>query len=391
MARHGENIRKRNDGRWEGRYKVFDEKRGRTIYRSLYGKTYEEVKEKLFLARSGLAGPDLSGGDAGEKTDGMHNMPYPDGTVLFSQAAEQWLVEIKKKRKYSTYAKYDTVYRMHLEKQAGLCVLSAEKAPECFAKIFDHLSKKELSGSMQKSICCVANQIFHFANKNYSSNVPVLERPPVTEKKKSAPVLSGAEQKRLLGCIYNRLDRLDPFGAAVLLCLHTGLRLGELCALKWEDLDLGNRILTVNRTVQRITVKGCRTKTVLMETDPKSESSRRIIPLAAEMAGLLARLNTGRPYVFGGEKPLEPRTMQYRFRKMLRKSKIDSRKFHALRHTFATNCVENGMDVKSLSELLGHSDVKITLNRYVHPTMDSKRKQMDSLSNFYGQICGQVA
>ncbi len=384
MARHGENIRKRKDGRWEGRYKVFDENRGRIVYRSLYGKTYEEVKEKLFLVRSGFAGPDLSG----EKPDGMENTPHPGGAVLFSQAAEQWLVQIKKKRKYSTFAKYDTVYRTHLEKQAGFCVLSAEKAPECFAKIFDHLSEKELSGSMQKSVCCVANQIFHFANKNYFSNVPMLEGPPVTEKKKSAPVLSGAEQKKLLSCIYNGLD---SFGTAVLLCLHTGLRLGELCALRWEDLDLGNRTLTVNRTVQRITMKGCRTKTVLMETDPKSESSRRIIPLTAEMAGLLARLDTSRSYVFGGEKPLEPRTMQYRFRKMLRKSKIDGRKFHALRHTFATNCVENGMDVKSLSEILGHSDVKITLNRYVHPTMDSKRRQMDSLSDFYGQICGQVA
>ncbi len=388
MARHGENIRKRKDGRWEGRYKVFDENRGRGVYRSLYGKTYEEVKEKLFLVRSGLTGPDRIGENAGEKTDDTENMPYPGGAVLFSQAAEQWLVQVKKERKYSTFAKYDTVYRTHLERQAGPCVLSAEKAPECFAKIFDHLSKKELSGSMQKSVCCVANQIFYFANKKYSSNVPVLERPPVTEKKKSVPVLSRAEQKKLLGCIYSGLD---PFGAAVLLCLHTGLRLGELCALKWEDLDLGNRILTVNRTVQRLTVKGCRTKTVLMETDPKSEGSRRSIPLTAEMAGLLVRFDTGRPYVFGGEKPLEPRTMQYRFRKILGKSKIDSRKFHALRHTFATNCVENGMDVKSLSELLGHSDVKITLNRYVHPTMDSKRKQMDSLSDFYGQICGQVA
>ena len=128
----------------------------------------------------------------------------------------------------------------------------------------------------------------------------------------------------------SRKSFLAVFGTAVLLCLHTGLRLGELCALKWEDLDLENRTLTVNRTVQRIAVKGYRTKTVLMETDPKSESSRRTIPLTEEMAGLLARLDTGRPYVFGGEKPSEPRTMQYRFRKILGESGIDSRKFHTL-------------------------------------------------------------
>ena len=88
---------------------------------------------------------------------------------------------------------------------------------------------------------------------------------------------------------------------------------------------------------------------------------------------------------------MDPRTMQYRFKKILKEAGIESRTFHTLRHTFATNCVENGTDVKALSELLGHSDVKITLNRYVHPTMDSKRKQIGALSDFYGQICGRAA
>ena len=88
---------------------------------------------------------------------------------------------------------------------------------------------------------------------------------------------------------------------------------------------------------------------------------------------------------------MDPRTMQYRFKKLLKTAEIDDRNFHLLRHTFATNCVENNMDVKTLSEILGHSDVKITLNRYVHPTMESKRKQLGKLPGFYGQICGQAA
>lgn len=94
--------------------------------------------------------------------------------------------------------------------------------------------------------------------------------------------------------------------------------------------------------------------------------------------------------MFGGNKSLEPRTMQYRFQKILNDAGIDGRNFHILRHTYATNCVESGMDVKALSAILGHSDVKITLNRYVHPTMDSKRRQMRRLPDFYGQIRGQV-
>ena len=185
-------------------------------------------------------------------------------------------------------------------------------------------------------------------------------------------------------------DGMDSFKIALLLCLYTGLRLGELCALKWADLDFKNMSITVNGTVQRIAVQDHLTKTILLEAAPKSESSRRTIPLTAEISELLARLKKDSPYVFGGIKPLEPRTMQYRYKKLLRETGVDERNFHILRHTFATNCIENGMDVKTLSEILGHSDVKITLNRYVHPTMDSKRKQLGLLPDFYGQILGHI-
>ena len=127
-----------------------------------------------------------------------------------------------------------------------------------------------------------------------------------------------------------------------------------------------------------------------METNPKSESSKRLIPLTDEMMRLLKQLKREGDYVFGRNKPLEPRTLQYQMRKILREADVENRNFHILRHTFATNCVESGMDIKTLSVILGHSDVKITLNRYVHPTLDSKRKQIGQLLDFYGQICGQA-
>ena len=199
---------------------------------------------------------------------------------------------------------------------------------------------------------------------------------------------SKAEQGRLFDYIYHRQDK---YTVAVLLCLYTGLRLGELCALQWTDFDLENLTLSIKRTVQRVAVPGYMTKTVLMITNPKSESSERIIPLTAQIVKLLIQLKENTPYVFGGEKPLDPRTMQYRFKKILKEAEIEEKHFHLLRHTFATNCVENRMDVKTLSEILGHSDVKITLNRYVHPTMELKRKQLEMLPDFYGQICGQAA
>lgn len=207
-------------------------------------------------------------------------------------------------------------------------------------------------------------------------------------KRKAVLTFSKAEQSRLFDYIYHRQDK---YTMAVLLCLYTGLRLGELCALQWGDFDWENLTLSVKRTVQRVAVQGYMARTVLMETDPKSESSERIIPLPKEIAKLLIQLKENSPYVFGGEKPLDPRTLQYRFKRMLKEAEIEERNFHLLRHTFATNCVENHIDVKTLSEILGHSDVKITLNRYVHPTMDLKRKQLGMLPDFYGQICGQAA
>lgn len=388
MARHGENIRKRIDGRWEGRYKVFDESRGKFIYRSVYGKDYGETKEKLSKAKLGFVCQGMEKETAVEaESSSRKSTGGNGGEILFSQAGSEWLPEVNCKRKYSTYIKYDTIYRTHLVGLIGSCRLSPGVTQELREKIFDHLSRAELSESLQKSIICVANQILTFANRHYQTEIPLLER-PAARVKRSAVIFSRVEQTALFDCIYKQMDK---FKAAVLLCLYAGLRLGELCALQWSDIDFEGRTLTVNRTVQRIAVPDHITKTILLETAPKSESSRRVIPLTSELLEILSQLKKGQTYVFGSEKPLEPRTMQYQFKKILREAGIKGRSFHTLRHTFATNCVENNMDVKALSELLGHSDVRITLNRYVHPTMDSKRKQIGALSDFYGRICGRAA
>ena len=386
MARHGENIRKRIDGRWEGRYKVFDEGRGKHIYRSVYGRDYAETKEKLSRAKLGLACHEISKKEV--ETDRQKNTDGKYGTILFSQAAGDWLEEIYNTRKYSTYKKYETIYRKHLADIIGPFGLSSDIAHELGKKISDHLSVGVISESQQKSIICVANQILSFANTNYSSGMPMLEKPPAKVRPKTVVIFSNVEQVKLFGCMYGRVD--DSFIVAVLLCLYAGLRLGELCALRWTDIDFENMSLTVKRTVQRIAMPGYITKTILFETDPKSESSKRTIPLATELLDILSHLKGNGSYIFGGKKPLDPRTMQYQFKKLLKEAGVDNRNFHTLRHTFATNCVENGMDVKVLSEILGHSDVKITLNRYVHPSIDSKRKQIGCLSEYYGQICGQA-
>lgn len=361
MGRHGENIRHRkSDGRWEGRYKVYHKERGEYVYRSVYGHTYEEVKEKI----------------SSEKM--IAENITTSSSVLFSEAADAWLEYIREKCKYSTFVKYNTVYTRHLADILGNCPLTEITDVRLRSDIPEHLSEP-----MKKSIYSIANQILRYANSHYWIQVPILTRMGPKTGKRSVETLSIAEQARLFDCLYTDTNK---YKIAISFSLYLGLRLGELCALRWTDIDFTNMTMTVNHTVQRIAVSNEPAKTNLLETGPKSDCSKRIIPVSRDILQMLDGIRNDQPYIFGGKKPLEPRTMQYQFKRILKDATISDRNFHILRHTFATNCIEKGIDVKSLSEILGHSDVKITLNRYVHPTMETKRLQLEQLLDFYDQI-----
>lgn len=376
MARHGENIRKRTDGRWEGRYPVYNKEKGKQIYCSVYGRTYEEVREKLTAKKNLLK----AWAEASEQT---HTCPMPPSFgISFTEAAQGWLAQVREKRKLSTYIKYSLIYQKYMEQEFENTALS--EMTVSFVK--DRLADS-LSGSVCKSVYCVLNQILKYASARYSLTLAPLQRPDSGIPPKAIRVLSKSDQKKLIAVLFQKMNLSK---LAVLLVLYTGLRLGELCSLKWTDIDFEGRVLSVSRTVQRLYAEGQGKKTVLLETAPKSQHSLREIPLSDKLLNLLAKFHSDREYVFGGDKPMEPRTMQYHFKKILAEAALADTNFHILRHTFSTNCIENGMDVKSLSEMLGHSDVQITLNRYVHPSMDTKRKYMDSLSVFYGQIYGQA-
>ncbi|MCM1184772.1 MAG: site-specific integrase [Roseburia sp.] len=375
MARHGENIRKRKDGRWEGRYPVYSDAKGKKLYRSVYGRSYDEVREKLTAQKNLL---NKSGIETTTKTSYAPNLKE----IMLEDAAGEWLAEVKCKRKQSTYVKYRLLLQKHLENNFARISL-ADLTTSC---VEERLSGR-LTDTTHRSIYCVLNQILKFVSQKYLMETAVLKCPASIPHSKPMKPLTQNEQKRLISVLYTNMDN---YKMAVLLCLFTGIRLGELCALKWADIDFEGKILSVNRTVQRLYADGYPTKTVLMETAPKSEYSRREIPLTAVMLELLIRFRNGREYILGGDGPTEPRTVQYRFKKILKEAELPDINFHILRHTFSTNCIEGGTDVKSLSEMLGHSDVQITLNRYVHPSMDMKRQYMDSLSRFYGQIQGQV-
>lgn len=375
MARHGENIRKRKDGRWEGRYPVYSEEKGRKLYHSVYGRTYEEAKEKLTTKKIQTKGMARKRFDTA-----VHQTEK--GMIKFSFGAESWLCNIKKSRKPSTYAKYRLIYQKHLKAVFG--DLEATRITDSTVK---ELLPEQLSESTKKSIYCVLNQILKFVSSQYGVLMPALKRPVSSAAKQPAKVFTRREQARLFSAIYHKMDRSK---LAVLLCFYTGIRLGELCALKWEDIDFENRLLSVGRTVQRLSVEGHSKKTALLETTAKSRYSKREIPVSQEVLELLLQFQNEKEYIFGGDRPAEPRTMQNHFKRIQKEARTEDRNFHALRHTFATNCIERGADPKSLSELLGHSDIQITLNRYVHPSMEMKRKHLGSLSLFYGQIYGQT-
>ena len=179
------------------------------------------------------------------------------------------------------------------------------------------------------------------------------------------------------------LDQLTSEKMGILLCLFTGLRVGEICALTWGDVDFLNRKLHVSKTLQRIQMPaGENTRTKVCILSPKSPCSVRDIPIPEDIFKILKEYK-GLPNCYlltGTVNFMEPRTLQYHFRAIMHKCGLEWASMHTCRHTFATRCIELGFDMKTLSEILGHSNVSITMNRYVHPSMEIKQQNMDRLS-----------
>ena len=369
MARKGENIRKRKDGRWEGRYQVVEN--GSIKTKSVYASSYREVKAK----RINLQNKDIK--------NQQSNISSSSNVceLLLGEIATEWLSVLQKEYKYSTYVKYKNIYEQHIR------IRFAEINISCLTNeyINDYV-ESTLSSSIIKSIYTVLNHIYSFAMKKYNLEVRYFKRIAGRKTNQSIDILDVSEQTRLLHCLF---DETDVYKLGIFIALSTGLRLGEVCALKWCDIDMDLKLLHVNQTVQRLPSKNETSKTILLETSPKSFHSKREIPISNQLYELFKKFQCTDIYVLNRNKPMEPRTLQYQFQKILLECDIRKTSFHTLRHTFATNCIQTGADVKSVSEVLGHSDVKITLNRYVHPSMHTKREYLNSLSSIYGQMSGQ--
>lgn len=306
--------------------------------------------------------------------------------VLFSEYAEKWLETVRCRVKESTYMKYWNMLYSYIIPELGDLKwddLDREKI-ECFCgRLLSSGGKKKegLSAKTVSDIMSAVRCIFRFAADHGARGSFNISTVTVKKEQKEMKVLTRKEQDRLYQ--YLRSDQ-SPRNLGILICLLTGLRLGEVCALKWEDISFTEQTIFVHQTMQRIQTKDDpRRKTKIIVTPPKSASSVRRIPIPRELVKILLSCRKGKSsYILTGrpDTRVEPRTMERHLDRVLRRLGIGHINFHALRHTFATRCVEIHFDVKSLSEILGHSDITITLNRYVHPTMEMKRSNMQRLS-----------
>lgn len=370
MPRKGENIYKRKDGRWEGRY-VKGRIDSKTLYGYIYGKTYKEVKEKLTLAK----------GQSQSKTKTVSTAILP-----FSTYAKLWLSEKESTVKYSTYVKYSNLLNGYINPSigcAGVDTLGYDEVSNFCINLLQTGGKNKtgLSHKMTSDCLTVVKSIIKYAARKKCPIDHSAFEVSIKLKNNQLRVLSMAEQELLLE--YLRNDP-TPINVGILISLFTGIRIGELCALQWKDISFANRTISVSKTLQRVQTPNGPTKTAITITEPKSDCSIRQIPIPDVLLEFLIATNNSLFYVLSNSiKYVEPRTVQNHFKSAISTCKIADANFHALRHTFATRCIEVGFDIKSLSEILGHANVNITLDRYVHPSMDLKKKNMDKLSSLF--------
>lgn len=362
MAKKGENIYKRKDNRWEARYIKERASNGKIVFGYCYGRTYKEAKFKQRLMLSGEA-PRRAVGEVA---------PY----------CAEWLNYRRTVLKESTATKYAGMIERYIVPQIGRSnPLHVTQGTLCeFTKT---LVASGLSPKSTNDVLTLTRCVLKYARRQMGVSTPPDECERLKEEHREIRVLDDAEQAAFVDYLCRDTD-LSKFG--VMLAMMTGMRIGELCALRWRDVLLCENAVRVTATMQRIKdmSPGAVSKTKITITPPKSEKSRRTIPLTERAAELCRRfyVEDGEAYVLTGvrERFCEPRTLQAKFKRFTAECGLKDVNFHALRHTFATRCVEVGFDIKTLSEILGHSSPQTTLARYVHPSMALKRSNMDKLS-----------
>lgn len=371
MARKGENIYHRKDGRFEGRYRKGRNSDGRLKYGYVYGETKEETRKKLLTEQ--------------EK--------YPSGLWKKEKRTVRWWMEkwlderLLEDIEVTSYALYERQIRLHILPALGMRPLNAVGNEE-IQSFIEGLKMKQLSNCTINQICALLKRALKQAEAaGYVEKFPMIRR--LKEEKKLTGKLLDAGETRLLDKYLTKENDIPVF-----LGVYLGLRLGEICALQWNDLDLENGQLYVRRSVQCVSVTpGVRKllnmerdkKTIYLVKSPKTPAGNRSLPLPETIVKTLRVMEErkdyeGNGFVFGTRtQPAKPRTMQKHFYTVGRKHLGKTYGFHALRHTFASRFMEECDNPEMLRSLLGHSSVKLTMSCYVHSDEKGKRKALERI------------
>ena len=355
MCRHGENIYKRKDGRYEGRYIVGKTAEGKTRVGYVYGYQYMEVRRKLAEHKTALLARSLT-----------------DAPTRCRITLREWMMhwmenEVLGSVKASSYQTYLAQINRHILPVLGGLYLT-QLTPALAYELTENMRAAGLSVSTVKGVFRLLSTAMRSAldegviKKNPCRKIKIRQGEQMEQR-----VLSRSEQEVLRSAAINQNN------LSTLLSLYTGLRLGEICALKWSDIDWEKKTVTVQRTVQRTAGAESSTgnRTMLMIGSPKSRRSHRVLPLPEFLFMLLRKAfsaaGSTECFIFGtADHTAEPRTIQRRFQRQMRTLGLVGVHFHTLRHSFATRLMELGVDIQTISALLGHQSAKTTLDFYGH-------------------------
>lgn len=363
MSRKGENIYKRKDGRWEGRYIKGRDQKNKAIYGYVYGKTYGEVKQK--------------------KQEALNSIELNLKEHLYSNWLDTWLEMQREHIKESTYTTYFLHINKHIKPKLGFLHLSKIRNYHIQEFINAKLecgrldnkgglstkSVKEFLNIIKLSLkCAIKNELISNINLDFK----------IKSNRTEFILLHNDENEQLINHLKQSEDKISH---GILLMMSTGIRIGELCALQNKDIDFTNKSIIINKTLQRIPDILGNNKTKIIIQTAKSNKSNRIIPLPESiMKYLSVDKNDNSYFLTQSSKYLEPRTFRYKFKSIIKKLHLTEVTVHSLRHQFATQCIELGFDYNCLSEILGHASPSTTMNLYVHSKNEYKRKCMNKFN-----------
>ena len=299
----------------------------------------------------------------------------------FREISSLWKEEKRKYVKLSTISAYAIILENHLLPAFGdkTKVIEENDVQEF---VFDKLNAG-LSQKTVKDFMIVLKMVYRFGVKIGAMKHREWDiKYPVTQERTGIEVLSVANHRKLVTYV---AENFTFRNLGILLCLHTGMRIGEVCALKWEDIDIAQGIINVKRTIERIyIIENGERRTELIISTPKTQNSIREIPLSKELIKVIKPLkkvvNDAFFVLTNESKPTEPRTYRNYYKSVLQNLKIPLLKFHGLRHSFATRCIESQCDYKTVSVILGHANISTTLNLYVHPNLEQKKRCIDKMA-----------